>query len=148
VCKGRQALTPHEQTKHRRGICITSFCTTQPKAYKNGKRPLRCSACRRREWAEKNPEKYLYANLRGNARRRGKVFDISFEDFNEFLIRENYLRRKRGRTKTSVSIDRVENKLGYTKGNLAAIKIQANSWKRHYVDYFRQIEENYFSGAV
>lgn len=94
----------------------------------------------RRDWAERNPEKYLYANLRGNARRRGKVFDISFEAFSAFLKKENYLRRKRGRTKTSVSVDRDNNKLGYIEGNLRAIKIQDNSWKRNYVDYFRQAE--------
>jgi hypothetical protein len=147
MCKRASALTQTEARKHRNGICITPFCTTAPKRYKTGKVPLRCSACCRREWAEKNPEKYLYANLRGNARRRGKVFDISFEAFTAFLTRENYLRRKRGRTKTSVSVDRDRNELGYIEGNLRAITIQANSVKRNYVDYFRMLEQNYLTSS-
>jgi hypothetical protein len=140
----RKILNASEERKHRKGICITPFCTSKVKSCKkkSGKvyTPLYCSACARRAWAEKNPEKYLYANLRGNARRRGKVFTISFEYFKKFLERENYLHRKRGRTKSSVSVDRPNNSLGYVEGNLKAITIKANSEKRHYVDYFRRME--------
>jgi hypothetical protein len=146
----RKELTPHETSKHRKGICITAFCSKRVKTVKKKTRtytPLRCSACARADWAERNPEKYLYANLRGNARRRGKVFAITFEEFKKFLDRENYLRRKRGRTATSVSVDRTKNDLGYIAGNLRAITIQSNSWKRNYVDYFRRLEENYFLGT-
>lgn len=144
MCKRANALTPTEARKHRKGICISPFCSTAPTRYKNGSIPLRCSACKRREWAENNPEKYLYANLRGNARRRGKVFKISYDAFLAFLVKENYLRRKRGRTKTSVSVDRDRNELGYIEGNLRAITLQENSVKRNFVDYFRRMEQNYF----
>lgn len=145
MCKD---LTANEAKKHRSGICITPFCSNHVKTVKRNGRtyvPLRCSACARADWALRNPEKYLYANLRGNARRRGKVFTITFEEFKAFLESENYLRRKRGRSKTSVSVDRVINELGYIAGNLKAITLQANSSKRHYVDYWRRLEEQHYS---
>lgn len=132
-------LTPGEERKRRKGICIEWGCS------KKAKGAPRCAACHRRIWAENNPEKYLYANLRGNARRRGKVFEITFEEFSAFLKKENYLRRKRGRTKTSVSVDRDRNELGYVAGNLKAVTLSDNSWKRNYVDYFRRLEQNYCS---
>lgn len=137
-------LTPHEQKKHRNGFCIMPYCMNVPTPRK-GKRPLLCSCCYKKQWAENNPVKYLYANLRGNAKRRGKVFDISFPDFLAFVTRENYLKRKRGRTATSVSIDRQNNELGYIAGNLEALTIRDNSWKRNYVDYFSRARENYYS---
>lgn len=138
-------LTQNEAKKQRLGICIAPFCSNHVKKVrrKNGTlyTPLRCSACARSDWAMRNPEKYLYANLRGNARRRGKVFAITLVEFMDFLKRENYLRRKRGRTRTSVSVDRVINELGYVAGNLKAITLSSNAVKRHYVDYFRRMEE-------
>lgn len=144
----KKQLTQSEARKHRQGICIAPFCSNHVKTVKKDKgvkyTPLRCSACARADWALRNPEKYLYANLRGNARRRGKVFTITLADFLEFLKREKYLERKRGRTKHSVSVDREINALGYVPGNLRAITLQANSVKRHYVDYFRRMEEQYY----
>jgi hypothetical protein len=143
MCK---ALTPGEARKHSKGICIAALCSNRPKPVKRkrGKYvPLLCAACARRSWALRNPEKYLYANLRGNARRRGKYFGITFPEFCEFLKREGYLDKIRGRTKYSVSIDRIENELGYILANMRTLSISANSEKRHYVDYFRRMEENY-----
>lgn len=145
MCK---ALTPGEARKHSKGICIAAFCTNKPKPVKKKTRkyvPLLCAACARRSWALRNPEKYLYANLRGNARRRGKYFGITFPEFLEFLKREKYLEKVRGRTKYSVSIDRERNDLGYVADNMRAVSIQYNSWKRAYVDYFRKMEENYYA---
>jgi hypothetical protein len=129
------------QTKAKKGLCIEKFCTkSRPKRGK-GFAGLRCHCCSRKKWAEDNPGKYIFANLRGNARRRGKEFTLTWPQFEEFLKRENYLRRKRGRTKTSVSIDRQKNSEGYHESNLATLTIQGNSWKRNYVDYFaRQYE--------
>lgn len=146
MCK---ALTPGETRKRSKGVCIAPFCSNRPKPVKRkrgGKYvPLLCSACARRSWAIRNPEKYLYANLRGNARRRGKYFGITFPEFCEFLTREKYLEKLRGRTKYSVSIDRVRNELGYILSNMAGVSIHYNTWKRHYVDYFRNMEENYYA---
>lgn len=144
MCKKQLSLG--EERKRKKGICITLFCVKKVKSYKNKKtgkliRPLKCSSCRKREWYEKYPEKYLFANLRSNARRRGKEFGLTFPQFKLFLDRENYMSRTRGRTKFSISIDRPNNSRGYFDDNLAAITIQANSWKRNYVDYFRNHEE-------
>lgn len=134
----RKDLKDTEKRKHRKGLCIVHYCGKHTKKRENGTYPLKCSACRRREWAEKNPEKYLYGNLKGNARRRGKVFTITLEQFKEFLKEENYLERVRGRGKHCISVDRVDNSKGYEPGNLKAVTVSDNSIKRNYVDYFRQ----------
>jgi len=129
----KKELTPNEARKKRAGLCIASYCTK-----KAPKGRHMCYACARRDWAERNPEHYLFCNLRGNARRRGKEFGISLDEFKEFLEKENYLRRKRGRTKTSVSIDRPDNTRGYFADNMGTLTLKANAEKMHYVDYFRR----------
>lgn len=136
-----EELPPEVQRKAKKGLCIERFCgKSRPK---NGKKfkGLRCSCCARKKWAEENPGKYILANLRGNARRRGKEFTLTWEQFEAFLKRENYLRRKRGRTKTSVSVDRPKNEFGYHEWNIGTLTIRDNAWKRQYVDYFRDRSE-------
>lgn len=133
----RTEFTPTQARKKRAGLCIEPFCMK-----KAAKKRHRCHACARADWARRNPEKYLFCNLRGNARRRGKEFGLTIEEFKDFLIQENYLRRKRGRTKTSVSVDRKQNERGYFRDNLQALTISGNSEKMHYVDYYRRQYEN------
>lgn len=126
-------LTTGEIRKRKKGLCITKGCR------KKSKRRY-CSACARRSWAESNPGKYVFANLRGNAKRRGKEFSLTWEEFESFLKRENYLDKPRGREKFSVSVDREFNEFGYHAWNIKSISIQENSMKRSYVDYFREKE--------
>jgi len=113
------------------GRCITPFC-----AKKAGKRTRYCPACARRLWAEKYPEKYVFANLRGNARRRKKDFSLTLEEFLGFISENDYM-KLRGRGRLCLSIDRKRNWEGYHKDNIRAITVASNVSKRHYVDYFR-----------
>ncbi len=122
--------TVSQLRKIKAGKCLTPFC---PKKAKN---TLYCYACERRRWAAKHPEKYVFANLRGNARRRKKEFSLTLAEFISF-ISENDFMKLRGRTKFSLCIDRKRNWEGYHKDNIQAITVQSNSFKRNYVDYFR-----------
>jgi hypothetical protein len=108
--------------KQKKVVCITKFCRRKPK---HGKY---CPTCQKRHWRDKNPMKDAYHNLKSNAKKRGKVFTISFEYFARFAFEEKLLLR-RGRSKTSYSVDRIINELGYIEGNLQVLEKSANSSK-------------------
>lgn len=69
-----------------------------------------------------------YNNLKCNARRRGKDFDLSFEEFSKFALMCDYLKGK-GRKSTSYSIDRIDNEKGYTLDNIQVTTLGENSRK-------------------
>lgn len=89
-----------------------------------------CNKCRMRKWRAENVMKAAYDNLKSNAKRRGKEFKISFEYFEKFCIEEEYLMGK-GRTKTSFTIDRDKDELGYVEGNLSVLENSDNVKKEH-----------------
>lgn len=82
-----------------------------------------CDRCRGREWAEKNPLKYAFRNLRGNAKRRKIPFFLTLAEFEKFAVETEYCAR-RGRTAVSYTIDRQREHEGYHIGN---IQILSNS---------------------
>jgi hypothetical protein len=76
----------------------------------------------------KDPLRYSYLNLKHNAKRRGKAFELSFEDFKAFCRETNYLAGK-GKTITSYSIDRIDNDKGYVLGNIRILSVSDNAKK-------------------
>ncbi len=127
-------MADYTQTQLRKiklGKCLTPFCSK-----KAAKKCVHCHACHRQKWAEKYPEKYVYANLRGNARRRKKDFSLTFEEFISFISENDYM-KLRGRGRLCLSIDRKRNWEGYHKDNIRTITVASNASKRNYVDYFR-----------
>jgi len=82
-----------------------------------------CVNCKQKEYRAKNIEKYTYNNLRNNAKRRGKEFNLTFEEFLEFAIRAKYFVGK-GIFKDSLHIDREDETKGYVFSNL---QVLANS---------------------
>lgn len=88
-----------------------------------------CLTCRDKVWRLRHPVEYVYKNLKHNAKRRGKVFTITLEDFREFISDTDYMTR-RGRKRRDLTIDRVINELGYEKGNLKIITKSRNSRKQ------------------
>ncbi len=86
----------------------------------------------------KNPEKYLLANAKMRAKKKGLVFEI---DVSDIIIPETCpilgiplffkpLTNKRHTTPNSPSLDRITNSLGYVKGNVQVISWRANSLKK------------------
>ena len=71
-------------------------------------------------WRKRNPLKYSYLNLKSNAKRRGKGFNLTFEEFCEFAIKTQYIARK-GRYKQHLHIDRIDESKGYTKENIQTL---------------------------
>ena len=88
-----------------------------------------CSKCQRL----KNPYKYAYQTLKDNAKRRGKEFSLTFEQFREFAVETDYITRK-GIRKNSIHIDRKNEKLGYTIDNIQPLTNSENV--RKYLKYY------------
>lgn len=103
-------------------MCSTKFCKNDSgnKSY--------CSTCRSKQSREKNFTAYSYNTLKANAKRRGKDFQLTLEEFKKFCVETNYLVGK-GRSKTSLSIDRVENSIGYVLSNLKILTVSDNARK-------------------
>lgn len=91
-----------------------------------------CTSCRIRMWRQNNPLQYAYQTSKHNAKRRGKQFDLSFEEYKEFVIKVDYIKKK-GVHANSMHIDRIEEDKGYTKGNLQPLTNSQNV--RKYLDY-------------
>jgi len=103
--------------------CITTRCTNRPQ-----KGRLTCATCTRKKWRVQNPEKYAFFNLKYNAKRRGKIFTLTFSEFVEFAHATNYI-AGRGKTAESLSIDCIIPELGYTRNNIQALSLSDNGRK-------------------
>lgn len=88
----------------------------------------KCHACNKRQWRANNPIKAAYNNLKSNAKRRGKKFEISFEYFKKFVTKNDYMTKK-GRSATSYHIDRIDEGKGYIEGNLRILTNRGNYTK-------------------
>jgi len=86
-----------------------------------------CNSCRSRRYDD--PMKVLYWNLKKSAKRRGKHFDIPFEDFAQLARFAGY-DVLHGRTADGMSVDRINPRLGYTLDNIQFITVSENSVKR------------------
>ena len=71
-------------------------------------------------------------NLKHNAIRRGKVFDLNFEEFKAFAVKSGYMKKK-GRFSQSFHIDRIDENKGYTIDNLQVLTNAQNVKK--YLQY-------------
>lgn len=72
---------------------------------------------------------YVYNYWRQNCRRRGKTNTVTLEQFRNFVGNTDYLQLK-GRTKFSLSIDRIRSDEGYTFSNIRTITVSVNSAKQ------------------
>lgn len=85
----------------------------------------------KREWQKiNNPLRYWFDVLRQNAKRRAKEFTLTIEEFKEFCEREKYLEYKGRANAGNYTIDRRNDKLGYTKDNIFVLTLSQNSRKR------------------
>jgi hypothetical protein len=103
--------------------CWTRFC--------RGKRPTHgriCPKCKRRLERINNPLKAVFKTLRDNAKRRGKPFELTFEDFRQVVVESGYI-DARGRHVGMLHIDRENPLLGYVRGNVRVLESGENSAK-------------------
>lgn len=103
--------------------CATKYC-------RNEAAPQRtiCEKCKSRQLKERNPELYHYNIFRCNARRRGKEFSITFEEYKKFCRETNYLILK-GKNAENASIDRIDDTRGYSYDNIRILTLAQNSYR-------------------
>ena len=116
-----RVLSPAQLTEDET-LCV--LCQRNPKAPGKSK----CHGCRSREYRTKFPERKAFYDLRHSAKRRKIQFTLTMEEFIELVTQTGYMER-RGRFYDSLTIDRVNNHLGYTKENVRVITKHHNSCK-------------------
>ncbi len=109
--------------------CETKFCRN---AAANGRHF--CPKCRSRQFKEAHPLKYSFNLLRSGAKRRGKVFTVTFEEY-EKLAKETGYDVGKGKSADCLSIDRIDNSKGYEPGNLRVITISENVKKQRRLEF-------------
>lgn len=83
---------------------------------------------RHRYLKEKDPVKYTFYATRGNAKRRGKEWGISLEEFRQWCEETGYMNVK-GRKPESGTIERKNNNFGYFIWNIEILSLSLNSSK-------------------
>lgn len=133
------------RNKIRRNICSVKYCTNKTKHPKRTKIGGLCHRCAKALYKSRHPDKYFYQKLRGNAQRRGKKFNLTFNEFLEFCNKTGYLEKK-GKNPDSYCIDRIDNSKGYSYDNIRVVSLSINTLKRNYVDhnpYSKMTEQEY-----
>ena len=94
-----------------------------------------------KKYRNKYPIRYTYQTLKDNAKRRGKSFNLTFEQFKQFAIKTDYLNVK-GITKTSYHIDRIDENKGYTIDNIQLLTNEQNI-KKYFDHYYDESIKKY-----
>lgn len=104
--------------------CITERCR------KEAKEGRFCYSCAKRRYAKKHPIEYAYATFKNNAKRRGKEFLITLDEFTQYCTKTNLL-LGRGRTKEAWHIDRIDPNGPYSLDNIQILTNRENVQKQH-----------------
>ena len=128
---------PRKLVETRFNYCLTPFCHRIIDRKKN--RSPYCPHCKFVKWKAQNPLRYSFGNLRRRAKRRGKDFSLTFEQYREFAVKTDYARLK-GKSSLSLSIDRKNNSRGYHADNIQAMTIRDNCRKQFVPIFARQME--------
>jgi hypothetical protein len=107
-------------------MCKTENCNKKPE------KGNYCYACLKSRYRKRHPIKAAYQNLRNSAKRRGKVFDLTFEQFKEFAIKTDYIVNS-GRKAESLHVDRIDENGPYSIDNIQVLPNSRNVKK--YVEF-------------
>lgn len=111
--------------------CNTPRCKREPYVKRRY-----CCTCLRRKAKTLNPVGYHFDALKQNAKRRGKEFTITLDQYREFATTHG-LFDATGRKRTNRTIDRIDPDRGYHIDNIQVLTISENSRKK-YVDYWQR----------
>lgn len=109
--------------------CCAYACTNEPIYRKGGL----CHKHNHRKNKAIDPVAVRYNNWKQSAIQRKKHFAFTLEQFRELCQQTGYIITK-GRRGKAVSIDRIDNSLGYVPGNINLMTLRANINKYHEVD--------------
>jgi hypothetical protein len=111
------------ESKKKKGLCCAYRCSN-----KAAPRDKFCHKHRKRYQKENNTLTYVYGFLKNNAKRRGKSFELTKEEFKQFCEETGYL-ELRGKKAKSASIDRIDPRKGYSIDNIQILTLAENSSK-------------------
>lgn len=138
--ENKYSLRMSRSSRHKEKLnkCATKYCrNTREKGCKI------CSKCRKRLYKERHPERYTFTYVKNNARRRGKEWTITIDEFIQFITQTGYLFGK-GREKDKLSIDRIDPLKGYHIDNIQILTVSENSSKGNYErDFESAVKGNY-----
>jgi len=100
-----------------------------------------------RNYRNRYPLRYAYYTLLANAKRRGKFFDLTFEQFCRFAVKTEYMMKK-GIWRESYHIDRIREDGGYTIDNIQLLTNSDNVKKYLKYYYDEQDRKMIFSTEV
>jgi len=116
--------------KKQKGLyCCAHGCSSKPETRKKGLCPKHYAIHRRIA----DPVYDRFVNFRGNAKRRGVPFNIELEEFRAFCEDTGYIVKK-GMRGTRCSVDRIDNKKGYTIDNIQLMTLAKNIEKYYSKD--------------
>lgn len=132
------------KTRPAGGGCWTKFCRGTRSDMNRGRI---CHKCLTRLRRLNNPLTEAFKILRNNARRRGKPFDLTLDQFRQFAEENGYLEGK-GRHAGALHIDRKDPLLGYTLGNIRVLESTVNSAKGAIEDKLRHYNHQPLQGDL
>ena len=109
--------------KKSKGLCVAYRCGRKPHT-----KDRFCPKHSKRYQKEENPIEYTFAALKQNAKRRGKDFSLTIDQFKQFCRETDYIELK-GKLGSSASIDRVKPDKGYSLDNIQILSLSQNSSK-------------------
>ena len=109
--------------------CTTPYCRNERIKHKTI-----CPKCKSRLYKKRHPEAYFFNLLRCNAKRRGKEFNLTLDEFKEFCKETGYMERK-GKNGSSLSIDRIIPSKGYSIDNIRVMSLSGNTIRKNII-YF------------
>ena len=101
--------------KSRKGICKHWGCQN---VARQGRRD--CETCKGRKTTIKNPERYVWREIKKSAKKRNISFELTFEQFLDFDRQTSYV-ASRGKESESLTIDRIDSSKGYQVDNIRAL---------------------------
>jgi hypothetical protein len=82
-----------------------------------------------RAWRANNPILAMYTTLKCNAKRRGKDFTLTFEEWDQF-VKEHKMLENRGTEPQSLTVDRIDPTRGYSIDNIRPLSHIENSTRQ------------------
>jgi hypothetical protein len=126
------------KTEKRKGQCKVIFCKRPARVRVRANLRIEhcatCITCESRLWRANHPDRAAYREIKNRAKRRGQIFNITFEQFCATPRFEEYLTR-RGTGIDELHLDRIRVAEGYVLGNLQVITTLENLRKQREVDY-------------
>ena len=120
MCNKPFHIVAPNHPKRKRGICPAYGCTN-----KKAKGKSLCWRHTKIRHKHNNPIAYTFDALNNNAKRRGKEFTLTLEEFSQFCEETNYIELK-GRSKRKMSIDRIDSSKGYSRDNIRILRFDQN----------------------